>query len=151
MLLLLPPLRPPLPPPPPSHDDDDNDYHHHNHHHRNNNNNSNNNRSRYLSDITGGHEIKVVPKNNHIGFWTQSTENTNVKVGNILYGRNNITCGTNCKYRTDATTCTLEIWFVGQIIVNKLLIGYNKDDDDDDNNNNVQQRQQQQPKSVTAF
>ena len=34
----------------------------------------------------------------------------NVKVQNIFHGRNNITCSTNCKYRTDAILHTLETW-----------------------------------------
>jgi len=34
---------------------------------------------------------------------------------NIFNGRNNITCSTNCKYRTAATLHTLEKWFVSGI------------------------------------
>ena len=33
----------------------------------------------------------------------------------VFHGRNNITCSTNCKYRTDATLFTLETWFVSGI------------------------------------
>ena len=49
---------------------------------------------------------------------------------------NNITCSTDCKYRTAATMCTVETWFVSGIIVNTLYKGDNKDDDDDDDDNN---------------
>jgi len=42
-------------------------------------------------------------KNNSIGHWTQTAGSANVKVQNIFHGRNNITCSTNCKYRTAAT------------------------------------------------
>jgi len=38
-----------------------------------------------------------------------------VKVHNIFHLRNNITCSTNCKYRTAATLYTLETWFVSGI------------------------------------
>jgi len=34
---------------------------------------------------------------------------------NIFHGRNNITCSTNCKYRTPATLYTPETWFVSNI------------------------------------
>jgi hypothetical protein len=34
---------------------------------------------------------------------------------NIFHGQNNITCSTNCKYRTAATLYTLETWFVSGI------------------------------------
>jgi hypothetical protein len=74
-------------------------------------------------------------------------ESANVKVQNIFHKRNNITCSTNCKYKTAATLCTLETWICFRyIIVNTLHKGNNKggcddDDDDDDhhhhhNNNN---------------
>jgi hypothetical protein len=49
-------------------------------------------------------------------YWALSTtESTYVKVQNLPYGRNNITCSTNCKYRTPATICTLATWFVSSI------------------------------------
>jgi len=32
-----------------------------------------------------------------------------------FHGRNNISCSTNCKYRTAAKLCTLETWFVSGI------------------------------------
>ena len=57
----------------------------------------------YLSNITGKHEIKELQKNSHIGHCTQTAGSANVKVQNIFHGRNNITCSTNCKYRTAAT------------------------------------------------
>jgi hypothetical protein len=70
-----------------------------------------------------------------------------VKVENTLHVRNNITCRTDCEYRTAATPYNLETRFVGYIIVNTLHIGDKKVD----NNNNYLQQQQQQPKMVTAF
>ena len=45
---------------------------------------------------TRKHEIKELQKNNHIGHCTHTTESANVTVQNIFYGRNIITCGTNC-------------------------------------------------------
>jgi hypothetical protein len=51
-------------------------------------------------------------KNSHTWHCTYTAESTNVKVQNILNMQNNITCSTNCKYRTAATLYTLEIWFV---------------------------------------
>jgi hypothetical protein len=42
-------------------------------------------------------------------------ESAKVKVQNIFDGRNNITCSTNCKYRTAGTLCTLETWIVSSI------------------------------------
>jgi len=54
----------------------------------------------------------------------------------IIHWQNNITCSTNCKYRTAATHYTLETFFLRCIIVGTLHKGDNKDDDDDDNNNN---------------
>ena len=52
--------------------------------------------------------------------------------------RSNITCSTNCTYRTSASLCTLETWVVSDtyIIVNTLHKGDKKYDDDDNNNNN---------------
>ena len=66
----------------------------------------------YLSNIPGRHEIKGLQINSHIGHCTQTAGSVNVKVQNIFHGRNNITCRTNCKYRTAATLYTLETWFV---------------------------------------
>jgi len=66
----------------------------------------------YLSNIPGKHKIKELQKNSHIGHCTHITESSNVKVQNIFHGRNNIICGTNCKYRTAATLFILETWFV---------------------------------------
>jgi hypothetical protein len=36
----------------------------------------------------------ITIKNSHIGYCTHTTESDNVKVQNVLHGRNNITCGT---------------------------------------------------------
>ena len=58
-------------------------------------------------------------------------QSANVKVQNILHVRNNITCSTNCKYRTAATLYTVGTWFVSGIsFVNTLHKGDNDDDDD---------------------
>jgi hypothetical protein len=44
-----------------------------------------------------------------------TTESANVKVQNIFHGLSNITCNTNCKYRTVETLFTLDTWFVSGI------------------------------------
>jgi len=48
----------------------------------------------YLSNISGKHEIQELQTNSHIGHCTHTAESDNVKVQNIFYGRNNITCST---------------------------------------------------------
>jgi hypothetical protein len=63
-------------------------------------------------------------------------KSNNAKEQNIFHGRNNITCSTNCKYRTAATLYTLETCFFKYIIANTSHKGDNMDDDDDDDNNN---------------
>jgi len=65
----------------------------------------------YLGNVPGKHEIKELKKS-HIGRSTQTAGSANVKIQNIFHGRNNITCSTDCKYRTAATLCTVETWFV---------------------------------------
>ena len=62
---------------------------------------------KYLNNIPGKHEIKELQKNSHIGHCTRTAGSAGVKVQNIFYGRNNITRGTNCKYRTAAKLYTL--------------------------------------------
>ena len=47
-------------------------------------------------------------KNSHIEHCTQTAGSADVKVQNILHGRNNTTCSTDCTYRTAATLYTLE-------------------------------------------
>jgi len=42
-------------------------------------------------------------------------ESANLKVNNIFHGRNKITRSTNSKYRTAATLCMLDTWFVSGI------------------------------------
>ena len=69
----------------------------------------------YLSNIPGEHEIKKLKKKGRIGHCTRTAESADVKVQNIFHGRNNITCSTNCKYRTAVTLHTLETWFVSGI------------------------------------
>ena len=54
-------------------------------------------------------------KSSYIGHCTHTAGSANVKVQNIFHGRNNITCSINCTYRTAATLCTLEMWFVSCI------------------------------------
>jgi len=61
-------------------------------------------------------------------------ESANVKVHSIFHRQINVTCSTNCKYRTAATLYALETWFVSGIIVNTLQKG---DKDDDDNNGSM--------------
>ena len=51
-------------------------------------------------------------KNSHIGRCTHTLESTNVRVQNIFYVRNNVTCSTNCRCNTDSTLYTLETWIV---------------------------------------
>ena len=50
-------------------------------------------------------------------YWALHTDlgSTNVRVQNIFHMQNNITCSTNCKYRTAATLYTLEAWFVSGV------------------------------------
>ena len=69
----------------------------------------------YLSNIPRKHEIKVLQKNSHIVHCTQTAGSANVKAQNIFHGRNNITCSTDCKYKTAVTLCTVEAWFVSGI------------------------------------
>ena len=70
----------------------------------------------YLSNITGKHEIKELQKT--AIYWalhTQTVGSANVKVQDVSLGRNNITCSTDCKYRTAATLYTVETWFVAGV------------------------------------
>ena len=71
----------------------------------------------FLSNIPRKHEIKELQKKTAIlgTAHTHITESANVKVQNIFHGPNNITCSTDCKYRTAATLYTLETWFVSGI------------------------------------
>jgi len=66
----------------------------------------------YLSNIPYQHEMKELQENSHIGCCPQTAGSANVKVQNIFHVRNNITCSTNCKYRTAATLYNLEKRFV---------------------------------------
>jgi len=63
-------------------------------------------------------------------------ESVNVKIQNVFHGQNNITCGTNCKYRTAMTLCTLNVVCFRYIILNALHKGDKKYDDYDKNDNN---------------
>jgi hypothetical protein len=67
----------------------------------------------YLNNIPGKHEIKELQKIKSLtGHCTHTAESANVRVRNIFYGRNNITCSTNCKYRIAAILYTLQTRFV---------------------------------------
>ena len=63
---------------------------------------------------TRRHEVKGT-KNSHIGHCTHTAKSANVRVQNIFHGRNNITCSTDCKYRTTATLYTLETRLVSRV------------------------------------
>jgi len=69
----------------------------------------------YLSNIPRKHKIKEIEKNSHIGHCTHIMESADIKIQNIFHGRNNITCGTNYKYKTAATLYALEIWLASGI------------------------------------
>jgi hypothetical protein len=69
----------------------------------------------YLKNILGRHEIKELKKTSHIGLLTHTVGSANVPVQNIFHVRNNITCSTNCKYRTAATIHTLESGLVSDV------------------------------------
>jgi len=92
-----------------------------------------------LSNIPGKHEVKEPQKNSRIEHCTQTAGSADVKVQNIVHGRNNITCSTDYKYRRAATLYPRNMVCLRYIraIVNTLHNGDNKaDDDDDDNDNN---------------
>jgi hypothetical protein len=69
----------------------------------------------YLSNKPGKQKIKELKKESRIGHCTHTMEKTNLKLENTFRRRNNVTCSTNCKYRTAATLYTLETWFVSSI------------------------------------
>jgi hypothetical protein len=50
--------------------------------------------------------------NSHIVHCTLTAGSDDVEVQNIFNMGNNITCSAVCKYRTAATLCTVETWFV---------------------------------------
>ena len=61
----------------------------------------------YPSNIPGKQKLRNYQKQ---PYWALHIyyEECYVKVQNIFHGRNNITCSTNCKYRTASTLYTLE-------------------------------------------
>ena len=61
----------------------------------------------YLSNMPGKHEIKEIRKTAVLG--TAHVLRRVLKIQNIFHGRNDVTCSTNCEYRTAATQYTLEI------------------------------------------
>jgi len=68
----------------------------------------------YLSNIPGKHEIKELQTTAMLALHTYCGS-ADVKLQNIFHGRNNITCSTNCKYRTAAPLYTLDTWLVSGI------------------------------------
>ena len=86
----------------------------------------------HLSNIPGKHEIKELQKNSHIGHCAHTTKSANVKVQNVFHGRNNITCSTNCKYRTAAPLYTLDTCFFFQVYI--AIDRQHECDNKDDNN-----------------
>jgi hypothetical protein len=68
----------------------------------------------YLSNMPGKHEIKELQKTAILSTATHTAGSTDVKV-QIFHRRNNITCSTDCIYRTSATLHALETWFVSGI------------------------------------
>jgi len=64
---------------------------------------------------TGKARNQEMTKSSQIGHCAHASESTKVKVQNIFNTLHNITCRTNCKYRTPATLYKLETWFVSGI------------------------------------
>jgi hypothetical protein len=61
---------------------------------------------------------------------TQTAGSADVKVQNTLHGRNNVTCGTDCKYRTAGTLFIPE----GQGLLGCVIVNSTREGDDRDNN-----------------
>jgi hypothetical protein len=61
----------------------------------------------YLSNIPGKQNLGIT-QNSHSRHCKHTMESANVKVQNIFHWLYNITCSTNCKYRTAAKLNTLE-------------------------------------------
>ena len=62
----------------------------------------------FLSHVLGKHEIKVLHKTGILcSAHTLTAGSANVKVLNIFNVGNNITCSTDCKYRTAVTLYSL--------------------------------------------
>jgi choline kinase len=68
----------------------------------------------YLSNMTGKHEIKEL-QTTAILDTAHKLREVQVYKYKTLHERYNITCSTNCKYRTVATLYALEKWFVSGI------------------------------------
>jgi hypothetical protein len=63
----------------------------------------------YLSNIPGKHEIKELQKTAILGTAHYVQRKVlMLKCKTYFTGRNNITCSTDCKYRTAATVCTID-------------------------------------------
>ena len=65
----------------------------------------------YLNNKPGKYELRNYKQQPYLSLHTHY-ESANVNVQNTLHGRSNITCSTNCKYRTAVTLYRLETWFV---------------------------------------
>jgi hypothetical protein len=90
----------------------------------------------YMSNIRGKHEITELQKKTAILDTAHILRKVLISKYKT-YFTCEITCITNCKYRTAATLYTLETWFCFRyVIVNTLHKGVDDDDDDDNNNNN---------------
>ena len=91
----------------------------------------------YLSKYQESTKLRDYKKQSYWALHTHTMESAHVKVQNIFHRKNNITCSTNCKYRTAATLYTLETLICFRyIIVNILHNDVNEGDDDHHNNNN---------------
>ena len=66
---------------------------------------------KFLSNIPGKHKINELQKSLTVHL-THTLDSPNVNVQNICKMQNNITCNTNCKYRTATTLHILETLFV---------------------------------------
>ena len=77
------------------------------------------NRLRITQTVPAQHSGKArnrrTTDSSHIGHCTQTAGNADVKVQNTFHGRNNVTCSTDCKYRTAEILYTLETWLVAGI------------------------------------
>ena len=65
----------------------------------------------YLNNIPGKHETEELQKVAIFGAAHILRKVSDVNVQNIFYGRNYITCSTNCKYRTAAILYAIQARF----------------------------------------
>ena len=76
----------------------------------------------YVSNILRKHEIEELQKVVIFGAARILRRVTDVKVQNIFYGRNYITCSTNCKYRTATILHAVETPCVMVIAIMMMMI-----------------------------